>query len=85
MANYILDQVKALIKKELKKDQETPLIRQARIDYAYVSGNPRVIFPGEEGPGEKTYPYLEHYTPIAGDHVLMVLLGKTYIIVGKIV
>lgn len=85
MANYILDQVKELIKKELKKNQEMPLIRQAQIDSAYVTGHPKVIFPGEDVPGEKTYPYLEHYTPVANDHVLMVLLGKTYIILGKII
>lgn len=85
MANYILDQVKELVKKELRKDREIPLIRQARIDPAYVSGHPKVIFPGEDVPGGKTYPYLGNYTPAAGDHVLMVLVGKTYIIVGKII
>lgn len=53
------------------------------IDAGYVSGRPLVDLPTgvQIGP----CPYNSSYTPHAGDSVLLVPSGQTYIVVGKIV
>lgn len=84
MANAILENIKALIKKEIWKAVGPATIQQGFIDSAYTSGNPKVVFLGETTPGDKTYPYLAGYTPVANDRVLLARVGKTYIIIGKI-
>lgn len=59
--------------------------RTAKIDPAYASGAPKVTFDGESTLSVKTYARLGSYTPAANDRVLMVPVGTTYVIVGKIV
>lgn len=54
-----------------------------RIDPAYVSGRPRIIFEGESQASVKAYPYLSSYTPTAGDVVLLARVGNSYIVLGK--
>lgn len=45
---------------------------------------PTVRFEGETEVGERTYAVLNGYVPMPGDRVLMVPVGTTYVIVGKI-
>ncbi|MBB6446451.1 hypothetical protein [Bacillus benzoevorans] len=65
--------------KEVKnKGQATVGLKYGTIDPVYSSGKPRVLFDGEETIGQKTYPYLKWYTPVAGDRVAVfsgVILG----------
>jgi hypothetical protein len=83
--NWLTQNVRRIIQFEIKKRQLDDWVKQGWIDAAYTSGNPRIRFAGEDVPGEKTYPYLASYTPTANDHVLLVRLGKTYIIINRIV
>lgn len=52
---------------------------------SYTSGRPRVLFDGESVLGAKVYPVLGSYSPAANDRVLLVPVGTSYVIVGKIV
>lgn len=55
-----------------------------RVDPAYTSGSPRVTFDGESTMSTKAYPFVRSYVPVAGDRVLLVPVGTTYLIVGAI-
>jgi hypothetical protein len=58
--------------------------RIATIDPAYVSGSARVIFDGEDALSGKAYSYVSTYSPTAGDRVVMIPVGTTYVIVGPL-
>jgi hypothetical protein len=58
--------------------------RIAAIDPAYTTGNPKVTFEGESTLSGKGYPFLSSYTPVAGDRVVLLPVGTTYMIIGKI-
>lgn len=59
-------------------------VLQGWIDREYRGGKPRVIFPGETTPGAKTYAHLSIYQPQPQDHVLLVRIGRQYVIIGKV-
>jgi len=63
----------------------TVSFRLATIDSAYVSGQPRVQFDGDALPGERTWPRLSGYTPVAGDRVLIAMVSHGGVILGKVV
>lgn len=44
-----------------------------------------LIFPGQTSATTKRYKRLGGYTPAAGDRVLVVKTGGTYVILGKLV
>lgn len=44
-----------------------------------------LIFPGQTSATTKRYKRLDGYTPAAGDRVLVVKTGGTYVILGKLV
>jgi hypothetical protein len=59
--------------------------RLATIDPAYSgAGAPKVTFDGESTLSSKLYAYADSYRPAAGDRVLLVPIGTTYMIVGKV-
>jgi hypothetical protein len=58
--------------------------RLATISVSYTSGNPQVTFDGEDSMSGKGYPVLSTYNPTAGDRVLMLPVGNTYVVVGAI-
>jgi hypothetical protein len=58
--------------------------RIATIDPAYTTGNPKVTFEGESTMSAKGYPFLSSYTPVATERVVLVPVGTTYLIMGKI-
>jgi hypothetical protein len=58
--------------------------RIAVIDPAYATGNPKVTFEGESTMSAKGYPFLSSYTPVASERVVLLPIGTTYLILGKI-
>jgi hypothetical protein len=51
-----------------------------------ITGNrPYIRFYGENTASQKPYKYLQSYTPVAGDKVLVARVAKTYVILGKVV
>lgn len=57
----------------------------ATVDPAYSgSGAPKVTFDGESTLSSKLYAYADSYRPAAGDRVLLVPIGTTYMIVCKV-
>lgn len=58
--------------------------RMGTIDPAYTSGLPRVQFDGEDEVSGKTYPHLASYTPSAGDRVVLLPVGHSYVILGEV-
>ena len=50
-----------------------------------TAGGVKVQFDGETTPSTKLYKRLASYSPTVNDRVLLVNVGGTYIIVGKIV
>lgn len=61
------------------------VFRLGKIDPAYSSGRPKIIFDGETTASEKQYPRLASYTPVAGDRVLLAKVAGSYVILGKVI
>lgn len=59
--------------------------RLATIAAGYTSGMPRVIFDGDTVSSGGGFAFLDSYTPVSGDRVLMLPAGNTYVILGKVV
>lgn len=71
------DRFKTVVNKE-------SILRLGKIPSDYTTGRPSIIFEGETTASLKQYPYLGSYTPVANDWVLVVKVGNTYVILGKI-
>lgn len=69
---------------EAKKNAADRPPRLAVIDAAYTTGKPRVTFDGESVLGARQYAFVGTYQPVAGDRVLMLPVGHTYVILGSI-
>lgn len=50
----------------------------------YAGGMPTVKFDGEAAAGARRFPYLASYAPVANDRVLVALVGRGGVILGKI-
>lgn len=59
--------------------------RLGTIPADYTSGRPKVQFDGETTASTRTYPHLASYTPAANDRVLVAMVGKGGVVVGKII
>ena len=68
-----------------KEDKPKPLYRLGKIDPAYSSGRPKIVFDGETTATTKQYPYLSPYAPTAGDRVLLAKVAGSYLILGKVI
>lgn len=53
------------------------------VDPAYTTGDPKITFDGESSLSGKTYPYAG-YTPQAGDRVVLLPVGNSWLIIGAI-
>ncbi len=62
------------------KPQEN-IVKFAKVDPNYSSGQPSLIFDGETVVTVKKYPYLSSYAPSANDRVMLI----KNVIMGKIV
>lgn len=51
---------------------------------ADVNGKPTIRFAGEDQPSQKKYSFLDSYTPVEGDRVLLASVSGTYVVIGKI-
>lgn len=72
-----------IIEKMIQKKINVPF-SLGRIDSQYVSGNPRVLFDGENRVSIKRYPYLSSYEPIGNDRILLANIAGTHIVIGHI-
>ena len=63
---------------------EKKIARLGTIPIDYVSGRPKIIFDGETVATTRTYPYLASYTPTADDRVLVLMVGNSGVVLGKI-
>lgn len=67
-----------------------PDVKLATVDPSYAVGTvtdpnlPKVTFDGETTLSTKQYPIVAGYVPTAGDRVVLVPLGRTYVIVGTV-
>lgn len=61
----------------------SPLI-MGYIDEEYIGGKPKVLWDDGKNMTDKTYSYLDSYTPMAGDRVIGIKNGNKIIILGKI-
>lgn len=50
----------------------------------YVNGSLKLILDGEDTPTTKTYTFLNDYSPLADDRVLILSVNGTYVVMGKI-
>ena len=80
------------VTKQNKKSTEQQLIsgngnifRLGEVAPNYKSGRPSIIFSGELEPSGKKYPYLSSYSPAAGDKVLLIRTGNSFVVMGKII
>jgi len=58
--------------------------RLATVDPAYATGSPKVTFDGESTLTGKGYARSADYAPVAGDRVLMIPAGSSYVILCKV-
>lgn len=61
------------------------VFRLGRIDPAYSSGRPKIVFDGETTASTKQYPHISSYSPVAGDRVLLAKVAGSYVIIGKVI
>lgn len=52
---------------------------------ALVNTRPVIKFYGETSNATKSYKYLESYIPEIGDKVILIRVGGTYVILGRVV
>lgn len=72
--------------KLIKTLHETdPPFKLGKIDPAYTSGRPKIVFDGESSASTKQYPYMASYAPVANDRVLLAMVSGSYVVIGKIV
>lgn len=68
------------------KGKDKPIVRLGEVSSVDPNtGRPSIIFDGETDPSIKRYPYLESFSPTEGDRVLLLAVGNTYVVIGKIV
>lgn len=79
-ASQLRDIIRDIVRQERK-----PMTKLGTIPVTYTTGKPTVQFDGETSPSAKQYPYLASYTPVAGDRVLLVRVGNSWVIQGKII
>jgi hypothetical protein len=75
------------VNRQIEANGQETLTRLGTIDPDY-SGSPnflpRVQFDGEDVVAEEGFTFLEPYQPAAGDRVLLLRTGKTWVILGEI-
>jgi hypothetical protein len=71
--------------RDIVRQERRPMTKLGTIPASYTTGKPTVQFDGESSPSVKCYPYIESYTPSAGDRVLLIRVGNSWVIQGKVV
>lgn len=55
-----------------------------KIDPAYISGNPKILFDGDAVVSDKRYPHLSSYNPTRNERVLLANVGGSHVVLGAI-
>jgi len=67
------ENIKKIIVKEVQTQiKESKKVELGKIDPAYSSGKPSIVFDGENQASVKQYPYLSSYFPNANDRIMVV-------------
>lgn len=82
--NFLSDIIKAVLD-FINSQPDKIIVKYAKIDPAYTSGRPKVIFDGETTATIKQYPYIASYTPTANDRIMLIGNGTALVVVGKII
>lgn len=69
------DELARMLKNPNEPKKQFAVVSYAKIDPAYTTGKPKLIFDGETTVTVKHYPYISTYTPKANDRVM--LIGDT--------
>lgn len=69
---------------ELDDKEEHKNFKLATVVDLFINDTAKLQFDGEDTPSEKEYAYLDSYTPMVDDRVLLGVLGGTYVILGKV-
>lgn len=80
-AEWLKGQMKEVVHSIIDKQ---PKDKIGRIDPAYTTGLPRIIFDGEEVVSGKQYTFLTSYVPVRNDRVYLKYMKGSYVICGKI-
>lgn len=72
----------SIVNELIEKKQKKGAYKIGRIPDNYTSGEPSILFDGEQTPSGKTYKCLGSYHPIAGDRVLLARVSNTYVVLG---
>jgi hypothetical protein len=81
----ILDSIMGFVDASPKSSAQKPN-KIGVIDPSYSGGSdgPKITFEGESTMSAKQYPYVDSYTPKAGDRVVLCPVGTGYLIVGSL-
>jgi len=64
--------------------EEKVSYRMAQVT-AVTNGRPIIKMNGETTNSSKQYKYLASYTPAVGDYVMVAVIARSYVILGKVV
>jgi len=74
-----------IVKPQKNQGANSLVFKLGVIPADYASGRPSVKFDGESVASVRTYPYLSSYTPTANDRVMLAVVGRGLVILGKII
>ncbi|AGY48193.1 hypothetical protein Riggi_31 [Bacillus phage Riggi] len=72
----------SIVNELIDKKQKKGAYKIGKIPDNHTSGDPQILFDGEQTPSGKTYKCLSSYYPIAGDRVLLARVSNTYVVLG---
>lgn len=71
------------VAREADEKSSSRIPRLATIDPGYTSGAPQVILDGSTNVSPGGLPVLAGYSPKAGDRVILLPVGNTYVVLGS--
>lgn len=80
----LLEHIAGFTRAQIEKESPKRNLRLGTVDSLHSSGNPKITFDGESTLSSKLYPVLATYVPRAGDRVVLVPVGHTYVVVGAL-
>lgn len=80
----LLQVIARYVRAEVAQSSSSRPARLATVNPAHTTGRPRLTFDGESTLSGKAYPYLSPYVPAAGDRVLLLPVGASYVVAGKV-
>ncbi len=68
----------------IQEPEKQEVFRLGVVVELFSNKTAKIKFDGEETASQKQYAYLNNYSPVVGDRVVMAALSGTYIILGKL-